>query len=62
MRKWLAVLLPLSAPLLSRTGPHLVVPPVAGVVADGDLTDWPTLNARGEYPRLQLFTEIRARD
>jgi hypothetical protein len=45
MNKWLFLLLPIllvvSAPLLAHTGPHIVVPPVAGIVVDGDFADWP---------------------
>jgi len=39
---WLVLLLlPISAPLAAHTGPHVVVPPLGGIVADGDLADWP---------------------
>ena len=41
MKKWLLLVLPISAPLLAHTGPHVVVPPVAGIVVDGDFADWP---------------------
>lgn len=41
MKKWLLLMLPLSAPLLAHTGPHVVASPVAGIVVDGDFTDWP---------------------
>ena len=41
MNKWRFLLLPMSAPLLAHTGPHVVVPPVAGIVIDGDFIDWP---------------------
>jgi CubicO group peptidase (beta-lactamase class C family) len=37
----LPILLVVSAPLLAHTGPHIVVPPVAGIVVDGDFADWP---------------------
>ena len=39
--KWLALSVLISAPLLAHTGPHLVVPPVTGIVVDGDFADWP---------------------
>jgi CubicO group peptidase (beta-lactamase class C family) len=41
MNKWLFLLLPISAPLLAHTGPHVVVPAVTGIVVDGDSADWP---------------------
>jgi CubicO group peptidase (beta-lactamase class C family) len=45
MKKWLflllPILLPVSAPLEAHTGPHVVVPAVAGIVVDGDFADWP---------------------
>jgi hypothetical protein len=41
MNKWLALLVLISSPLLAHTGPHVVVPPVAGIVVDGDFADWP---------------------
>jgi CubicO group peptidase (beta-lactamase class C family) len=41
MRKCLALVALLSAPILAHTGPHVVVLPVAGIVVDGDFADWP---------------------
>jgi len=41
LNKWLFLALPISAPLLAHTGPHVVVAPVAGIVVDGDFADWP---------------------
>jgi CubicO group peptidase (beta-lactamase class C family) len=41
MNKWLLLVLPISAPLLAHTGPHVVVPPVSRIVVDGDFADWP---------------------
>ena len=41
MKNWLFLVLAISAPLLAHTGPHVFVPPVAGIVIDGDFADWP---------------------
>ena len=41
MNKWLMWLGLMPMPLLAHTGPHVVVPPVPGIVVDGDLADWP---------------------
>src|SRR5690349_23223521 len=41
MRKWPALLLLISGPLLAHTGPHVVVTSVSGIVVDGDFADWP---------------------
>jgi CubicO group peptidase (beta-lactamase class C family) len=41
MNQWLLLLCLIPAPLLAHTGPHLVLAPVAGIVVDGDLADWP---------------------
>ena len=45
MNKWrillLTTVLQASSPLPAHTGPHVVVPPMAGFVVDGDLADWP---------------------
>ena len=37
----LLFLLPLATPALAHTGPHVLVPPRADIVMDGDLGDWP---------------------
>lgn len=41
MNKWLLLILPICAPLLAHTGPHVVVQPVTNIVVDGDFADWP---------------------
>jgi CubicO group peptidase (beta-lactamase class C family) len=41
MKKWSALAVLMSSPLLAHTGPHVVALPVTNIVVDGDFADWP---------------------
>ena len=41
MKKWSALVVLVSSPLLAHTGPHVVALPVTSIVVDGDFADWP---------------------